>query len=364
MKTIQSSFLINTGKYYEYKDFEDIIFNGFNQELSSEVIESLKILQKKLGITPTNASYQTTQCRNNYQRNSNNHSFKNTNNPIHNPIHNTNHNTNYNVNHNTNDTIEEIKFTKDRKTKEQEGASIDKDIATLKVSLNKISKANFDGQSETILKLFEPYIEETTQCSEFQALEKLTQTIFDISSKNSFLSELNAKLYFLLVQKSPIFLKYLDNFIDNYRGMFMMDNMQVAKNTCESCGATPCKSCLENYQNRLNKVNDQRKAMTNFLVDLMKAGVIRINAIMERLNELFVLFEEWIEVNHRVLEVDELVENIFVLLTKAQNQLKEHKDWDDIYEKKLSVYGEFKVKEKDSLSSRAIFKFRDLLDSL
>jgi hypothetical protein len=221
-----------------------------------------------------------------------------------------------------------------------------------------------------ILKLFEPYLEpylepNISSKSTPAPLEILTQTIFDISSKNSFLSELNAKLYCLLVQKSPsIFSRFLDNFVQSHKRMFIIDNMQVAKNTCELCGATPCKSCLENYQNRLNKLNDQRKAMTNFLVDLMKAGVIHIDAIVERLNELFVIFEEWIEVNHRVPEVDELVENIFVLLTKAQLQLKEHKEWDDIYENKISVYGEFKVKEKNSLSSRAIFKFRDLLDML
>ena len=257
--------------------------------------------------------------------------------------------------------VEPCEFISDSQSLDTLSSShILKDISTLRVSLNKISEKNFKSQSDMILQLIEPYIVDE---SRNKYLTKIAQTIFD-SSTNSFLSKLNAKLYGLFINKSNLFLGYLEEFIVSYKRMYVFDNMQVEKLTCESCSATPCKTCLENYQNKLNKLNDRRKAMTNFLVDLMKEGVIQLTTILECLISLFDIFEEWIEVKNRVIEVDELVENIFLFLTKAQEELKEHSDWDEIYEDKLCVYGEFKCKEKNSLSSRAIFKFRDLLDLL
>jgi hypothetical protein len=359
-----------SSKYYEYKDFEDIIFNGFDQQLSIEIIENLKDLQKKLGISlnQTNANTNVNnQRKNNYhasqtpkQNWKTNHLEQNKDN-----------NQNGKIN---NENQEEIKFSKRGLNAQTSDAdvspnrdltvsslNIEKDLSTLRVSLNKISEKNFKNQSDVILELIDPYIVDE---SRNKYLAKFAQTIFEISSTNSFLSELNAKLYGLFINKSNLFSGFLEEFIVSYKRMYVFDNMQAEKLTCESCSTTPCKTCLENYQNKLNKLNDRRKAITNFLVDLMKEGVIQLNTVLECLMSLFDIFEEWIEVKNRVLEVDELVENIFLFLTKAQTELKGHSDWDEIYEDKVCVYGEFKCKEKNSLSSRAIFKFKDLLDLL
>jgi hypothetical protein len=298
-----------TSVFYTLTDFDNIIFNGLQYTIPSEVIHNLQDLQKKLGIS--NQSQPT-------QKPKPHPTTKRTFHPP-NPV----------------VVVHEVK-------KEIiEKSTIEKDIATIRVCLNKISTKNYESQSQTILTIVDGYIAR----SDKESLYQFANTIFDISSSNTFLSELNAKLYKQLIEKSDIFLAKTDEFMELYLNMYHLDVL-----------------CISNAENKI-KQNDKRKAMTIFIVNLMKEGVLSLASLMNCLDWMFSKFEEWIETKAYSCYVDEIADNLFLLITLGVHSLNQTEQWSSFYDK-ICMIGEMKTKEKEGLSSRAIFKFKDLIDFL
>jgi hypothetical protein len=112
-----------------------------------------------------------------------------------------------------------------------------------------------------------------------------------------------------------------------------------------------------------NKENDKRKAMTNFMVNLMKQNVVSSKDGFDLMNGLLTKIENTISIVNKINEVEEMAENLFLFLSTGNELFKSMEEWDSIYDR-ISVLAEMKVKEKPSLSNRTLFKFRDLLDLL
>jgi hypothetical protein len=103
--------------------------------------------------------------------------------------------------------------------------------------------------------------------------------------------------------------------------------------------------------------------MTIFIVNLMKEGVLSLASLMNCLDWMFSKFEEWIETKAYSCYVDEIADNLFLLITLGVHSLNQTEQWSSFYDKICRI-GEMKTKEKEGLSSRAIFKFKDLIDFL
>jgi hypothetical protein len=298
---------------YNLNDFDNFIFNGIEYSLPSEVIRNLLDLKTIMGIN-NNKPQQDRRKEHTVGRYAN-EKWK----P---PVN------------------EELVFKK-TEIINTNASSLEKDISTIRVSLNKISVKNYDTQSLNIMTIIESYLSENNM----DALIKIANTIFDISSSNTFLSELNAKLYKELIDLSPVFSGMVDGFIELYSKTYELETLRMGDS-----------------ENR-NKQNDKRKAMTKFIVNLMKQNVISLVDLLKTVIWLFDKMEEWIEYDGYTHEVDEIAENVFIFITMTTDSLKAMSEWDGIYDK-ICVFGEMKVKEKLSLSSRALFKFKDLLDFL
>jgi len=307
-----------TNHYYKLNDFENIIYNGLQYSLSSVVIHNLQDLQKKMGITSVQSHrVVTTQKKPAYTE------WK----PIKNEP--------FNIN------IPEEKY------------GFEKDISTIRVCLNKISLKNYESQSQAILKIVDPYIKQ----QDSDSIMKIATIIFDISSSNTFLSELNAKLYKELIQsmescESNLFLNMIEELFISYKQTYELSFFRVQPFSTKA-----------DVEELKNKQNDKRKAMTIFFVNLMKENIISSSMLLQYIWLLFSKIEEYIELKSYTNEVDEITENLFLFITMAHSALKELPEWDSLYAK-ICLFGEMKSKEKQSLSSRVVFKFKDLLDFL
>jgi hypothetical protein len=316
--------------YYSLEDYNRILFDGFSYILPETILGVIDKLNTEITENaPINAVITPTFDKNKK------------------PFNNTGGNVikkqkmnNFNKKHVTNDDWSTLRSFKSTVIEKKEG--LEKTINDIRICLNKISAKNYDAQKEMILEQMNVIVESD--------LEKVAVSIFDIASNNKFYSEIYAELYKELLQKFPVFNKVFDEFITNYKEsikkIHYVNETEDFDKFCE-----------------YNKLNDKRKAISTFLVNLLKKDVIEKSLLLDIIAELQDLITTYIEEPNKNNEVDEITENVFILVTMSQSVLKTEKEWKNI-ESRIKHMTELKAKEKKSLSSRAIFKYMDIVDTL
>jgi hypothetical protein len=369
---------------YTIDDYLSISFEIKNNKLSEEIMNKIQILIKELNINTSNY----------------NQELKN----------NTNNDNKFvkcryiskqsryvdidNLEGRTNKTDELWKTNYQFKTtKIEKKEGIEKTINDIRISLNKISIKNYEQQKEIIFQLikelvntedvsfdkegkkedikeenktiknaFQIFSEEDDEDEELKnnkneekktiEIKKIAQCIFDIASSNKFYSELYAKLYKELIKENNIFNIYVINLIEEYK-----QNIDNIKNVDSN---KDYDSYCEN-----NKLNDKRKALTSFIVNLMKEEIL----LKKDVYDLIIFLQEkllfFIEVEDKIYQVDEITENIFILITLVANQFEniettELKDKIENIKENIIMFSKYKTKEHKSISSRAIFKYMDM----
>tara|TARA_B110000114_G_scaffold87866_2_gene92771 strand:- start:6913 stop:7944 length:1032 start_codon:yes stop_codon:yes gene_type:complete len=236
----------------------------------------------------------------------------------------------------------EFKTTQIEKPKE----GIDKLVQDIRGSLNKISSKNYDSQKAIIVELLQQVYE-----LDPELIKKVTTSFFDIASINSFYSEIYAKLYKELSIQYETFKDVIGNHIQNYTTGIkelkcIVDNETDYDAFCDS-----------------NKANDMRKALTVFIVKLMKQESIpklRVLSIITTIQEIIV---EKVEQENAVNEVEQLTELLFIFIKEGKDQFNEVKtEW--IWKHKcvpmIQTFAKYKKNEKKSISSRCIFNYMDM----
>jgi len=108
-----------------------------------------------------------------------------------------------------------------------------------------------------------------------------------------------------------------------------------------------------------NKKNDMRKATTMFIINLIKNKTLSSDILFVIFDEIIAFLILNIEKEGHVNEVEEITENIsllvgnFCTLLKGTTQMK-----------LIEEISTWKSKDKPSLSSRSVFKFMDMMDSI
>jgi len=280
-------------------------------------------------------------------------------------------------------------------TKIEKSEGIDQIIKDIRVCLNKISNKNYDSQKEAIFNFInsvnnsykkentddektktkkeegnnkennlkdnkinpfglleeddddeeEPQV--TKECS--LDLKKVAQSIFDIASSNKFYSELYAQLYQELIEKYDFFKEYVTNLIENYyNSMDLIELVDSNKDYDKYC---------EN-----NKQNDKRKALSTFIVNLMKKGVIEKKNVLNLIIKLQEKIMVFVDTDNKTNNIDEITENIFIMTTLINLKELNCKEYTDKIVKNIEICSSYKVKDHKSISNRAIFKYMDILD--
>jgi len=344
-------------KQYTIQDFNDILTGGFSYDLKdSNVIELISSLANKVGAptyikTPvfpkrektTGVAGEQTELQESSSLSSSSSSLSNRR-PRNKPSQ---------ISDEDWSMIRTFQKTEMKKTE-----GIEKRIDTIRSLLNKLTDATYDVIEPEILSEVNTIIR-GEECGdngavaiEEENINKIAHSIFNTASSNIFYSALYAKLFKQLVQCHDIFTKVFENSYSEFVGLFKkVEYVDPNVDYNKFCEVT--------------KMNDKRRAMSMFIINLMKEDMLEPDGVVNIIVELQEMVNSSIKQANKVNELEELNENLFILLTNGRNVLSAHEKWDSIVShiKFLSML-KVKMKEYPSVNNKLIFKNMDILEEL
>jgi hypothetical protein len=352
-------------KQYTLQDFNDILSGGFSYDLKdSNVIELISSLSNKVG-APTYIKTPVFPKR------------EKTNGTGTDPLSNSNLNSNLLQENSSSSSssrrprnkpsqISDEDWTLIRtfqKTEMKKTEGIEKRIESIRSSLNKLTDTTYSVIESEILSEVNNIIQgkvdgvDDNKCEknieiDEENIYKIAHSIFNTASSNMFYSALYAKLFKQLVQCHDMFTKVFETSYSEYVGLFKKveyvdPNMDYNK-FCE-----------------VTKINDKRKAMSMFIINLMKEDMLEPDSVIEIIRELQEMVNSYIKQANKANELEELNENLFILLTNGKNVISSHEKWDSIiYHIKFLSMLKVKMKEYPSVNNKLIFKNMDILEEL
>ena len=322
---------------YTLEQVEDIIFKGFDYEISEEVIQKISSLAMQVG----SPDYVKTPV------------FKKRENPM--KVEPTSTVKEQGKKRRGNKAIEVLNdedwdsIRTFQTTKIEAKVGIDADFDSIRGFINKMTDKNYIEMRNKIVEVIEKLVAENSESD----LSGIGSNIFDIASSNKYYSKIYAELYSDLSSKFEfIKSKYQENF-NKFAELF--DNIEYVDPN-------------ENYDRfcEINKINEKRKSLAMFYINLMYCGVISKTEIMQITRNLLAKVYEYISVENKKNEVEELTETIAVMYKK---DLYEDDEGDDYEQIEGYTIGEIiekiansKVKDYKSLTNKSLFKFMDLID--
>jgi hypothetical protein len=247
----------------------------------------------------------------------------------------------------TEDDWESIRRFQATELKKREG--IDAHLDCIRSDLNKITDKTFDEVFAALCARIDDLKEEP----DASHLHTVGAAIFNTASSNHFFSSVYARLFHQLLQKyDEVFKSVFETNFEQFMALFKsIEHADSKKDYARFC--------------EVNKTNDKRRAMSLFIINLMKQGVITPLQIMDIVQQLQALVREHMRQPNHANEVEELTENVFILLKDAHPILKrEHADeWARVV---VEVETNSKLKPKHatypSITNKTIFRHMDILD--
>jgi hypothetical protein len=183
-------------------------------------------------------------------------------------------------------------------------------------------------------------------------ITKIAISIFNTASSNIFYSSLYSKLFNELMSYHEVFKSVFEKSFSEFVGLFKkIDYVDPSVDYNKFCDNT--------------KTNDKRRAMSTFIVNLMKEGVLHPDKVVDIIIELQEMISSYIKVANKTNELEELNENIFILVTNGKDVLSSHEEWEGIISKiKFLSVLKVKMKEYPSVNNKLIFKNMDILEEL
>jgi cytochrome oxidase Cu insertion factor (SCO1/SenC/PrrC family) len=228
---------------------------------------------------------------------------------------------------------------------------IEKEIDGIRLLINKLTEKTYD---KIIEKLFVT-LDEINDNEKYDAeyINKIGYAIFNMATSNKFNSNVYAKLASALQNRYEFMTDIITFNINEFMKLF--EKMEFV-------------SPDENYDKfcEMNIVNEKRRAMSMFLISLYKNNVITLEFIFDNIKNIqnMIVNEDNMKNSNKITENEELVENLYILLTNISvHVLKTYGDWDEIYNNVV------KIKMVDTkictgISSKTKFKHMDILDKL
>ena len=369
--------LVDMHGKYTWQEFYEIEKES-KYVLSEKIIELLHKLSEDIGI-PANAlnenninNHHTTKTNLNGNRNNNTNTSNNNHvriNGIRNPK--------SKIGEEHWDNIKKNDIFKKTEMVKIEKSEIEKIIQEIRISLNKMTDKNYVKQCDEIKNKMKSIMdneeenpeenpEENAQEETGKKVEKIKKEeewrkvgkiLFDIASTNKFFSKIYAQLYLELIEEFALFQEIVDTFIEGF--ILKLQTIQYVDPDKDYDGY--CK---------YTKQQDERKAMTGFLVHLAggylalgKKGIEMVTKLRQIVTELTEKVVDLIDKESSANEVEEITEILFLFFSVGGNALinewKKGEEWQGVSENILFLSKQ-KVKEHPSLSSRALFKFLDI----
>ena len=236
-------------------------------------------------------------------------------------------------------------------TKIEEKTGIDTQIDIIRALLNKLTDKNYMDMRNKIIDAFDTIL--TENVTNEVVLLKTSSTIFDIASTNRFYSKIYADIYSELLTNNEIIKDVLQQNFKNFEYLF--NNIEYIDPN-------------ENYDKfcEINKINEKRKSLATFYVNLMLNGIITKTEIVIITRNLLAQIYTFISVENKKNEVDELTENIAILYKKDFYEYDNGNNYENIdgytINEIVQKIANSKVKDYKSLTNKALFKFMDLIE--
>jgi hypothetical protein len=230
----------------------------------------------------------------------------------------------------------------------EQKVGIDVQIDLIRSHLNKMSDKNYQDLKNKIIDVIDTLIENDITN---ENLLLVSSSIFEIASTNRFYSKLYADLYCDLISKydfmKEVFEKSFHSFMDVFTKIEYVDPDKDYDQFC-----------------KINKDNEKRKSLSAFFVNLTMNGLITKQELLNVICSLIQKVYEFMVLENKKNEVDELTENIALLCgNKSILETKECIVLDGMtIEESIRQLANSKSKKYASLSNKSIFKYMDMID--
>ena len=226
---------------------------------------------------------------------------------------------------------------------------IDAKIDVIRSHLNKMTDKNYIDMRNKIVEIIDKIVSENSETD----LSNIGTNIFEVASSNRYYSKIYADLYTDLSQQYDFIReKYQENlkqFISLFTNIEYVDPNENYDRFCE-----------------INKINEKRKSLATFYINLMNNGIISKAEIMQITRNLLADVYKFISLENKKNEVEELTETVALLYKKELYEDDDGNKYEQIEGYTISEIIErianSKVKDYKSLTNKALFKFMDLID--
>jgi len=256
-----------------------------------------------------------------------------------------------------------------QKTELKKKEGIDLSIDNIRSYLNKLTDKTYTTMLTNILKeiaaLFTASTDDTSdEHNTVAVMNRVASSIFTTASSNSFYSEIYARLFHDLMAQEQEQPQY-----SVFRGVFEK-NLASFMSLFESIEYCDPKKNYDKFCD-INKANEKRKAMSLFIVNLMKIGIVEKAQVLALMRQIQELMYSNIRQEGKTNEVDELSENLFIMVKHSHATLKDPatNDADTIESfarrvEEITEISKMKIKTKPSITNKTIFKHLDMLDEI
>ena len=266
-----------------------------------------------------------------------------------------------------------------QKTELKKKEGIELGIDNIRSYLNKLTDKTYTTMFANILKeiadLFAASTDDTSEEHNTVAvMNRVAVSIFNTASSNAFYSEIYARLFRDLMaqeQGSPfaVFRDLFERNLASFMSLFeTIDYCDPKKNYDKFCD--------------INKANEKRKAMSLFIVNLMKNGIVEKTQVVALMRQIQELMYSNMRQEGKTNEVDELTENLYIMVKHSHAVLAAaapaaapaaaadaDADADAVESFKARVeqiteISKLKLKSKPSITNKTIFRHLDMLDEI
>ena len=327
---------------YTLDNINDIIYGGFNYELPEKTLKIISELSLQVGSPDYVRTPIFLKRENPLKTNESNQSLKD------NQSFKRKKGSNKSMEISNND-WETLKTFQTTKIEQKNG--INAQIDNIRTCLNKLTDKNYIDIRNKIFDIIDQIISENVTNDEMLLV---STTIFDIASTNRFYSKIYAELYSDLASKYEIMKETFEESLDKFMGLFnIIEYVDPKVNYDRFC--------------EINKINEKRKSLGTFFLNLMTNGIISKEKIISITRNLLVQIYTFISEENKKNEVDELTENVALLYRKELYNNKNDKSNLELIDgftinQMIEKMANSKVKDYVSLTNKSVFRFMDLID--
>ena len=259
-----------------------------------------------------------------------------------------------------------------QKTELKKKEGIELGIDNIRSYLNKLTDKTYATMFSNIVKeISELFTASTDDTSEehntLAVMNRIALSIFNTASSNAFYSEIYARLFRdLMAQEQEkeggpyaVFRDLFERNLASFMSLF---------ETIEYCDPK------KNYDKfcDINKANEKRKAMSLFIVNLMKFGIVEKTQVIALMRQIQELMYTNMRLEGKTNEVDELTENLYIMVkhshaTFTATSTAMTTELSESFKtrvEQITEISKLKLKSKPSITNKTIFRHLDMLDEI